>query len=173
VEISSLGERQRDAFRARNVGYMFQDFHLMPGYTALENVTLALGLCGLRGSAALKRARETLQRVGLGNRLQHTPTQLSTGERQRVALARAIASRPALLLADEPTAHLDRVRSHDALNLLIDTAHEVNATLLVVTHDPLVVEQFEHQLSLGELASVSTAGVPISDVPVLGARPTI
>lgn len=149
TEISALGEPGRDAFRASTVGYVFQDFHLMPGYSALENVLLGLGLAGVRGARAHARAREVLGSLGLGKRLNHSPAQLSTGERQRVALARAVAHRPALLLADEPTAHLDPSRGAEAVALLRQTARELGATLIVVSHDPAVVNAFERRLALG------------------------
>lgn len=147
--ISALSESGRDAYRALSVGYVFQDFHLMPGYSALENVLLGLGLAGMRGPQARERAAEVLTELGLVARLRHTPRQLSTGERQRVALARAVAHRPALLLADEPTAHLDRARGVQALKLLQDTAAGLGATLIVVTHDPLVMDAFERLIEVG------------------------
>ena len=152
VQINALGETGRDLFRARTVGYVFQDFHLMPGYSALENVLLGLGLAGVRGPQAGARAREVLTHLGLGNRLNHTPRQLSTGERQRVALARAVAHRPALLLADEPTAHLDPSRGAEAVALLRQTAAELGATLIVVSHDPAVVSAFVRRLELDRAA---------------------
>ncbi|WP_425146300.1 ABC transporter ATP-binding protein [Deinococcus sp.] len=151
--VNALSESGRDLFRARNVGYVFQDFHLMPGYSALENVLLGLGLAGIRGAAALTRARESLTALGLAQRLHHSPNQLSTGERQRVALARAVAHRPALLLADEPTAHLDPSRGGEAVALLRRTAGELGATLVVVSHDPAVVNAFEQRLELGKVAA--------------------
>ncbi len=150
--VSELGEAQRDAYRARSVGYMFQDFHLMPGYGALENVLLGLGLSGMRGPQARQRAAEVLRDLGLGNRLHHSPRQLSTGERQRVALARAVAHRPALLLADEPTAHLDHDRAGQAVTLLRQTAADMGATLLVVTHDPKVMGAFTRRIEVGARA---------------------
>ncbi len=163
--ISGLSEAGRDRYRASTVGYVFQDFHLMPGYTALENVLLGLGLAGVRGPAALARARETLTGLGLGGRLHHSPRQLSTGERQRVALARAVAHRPKLLLADEPTAHLDPSRGLDALALLRGTAAELGATLVVVSHDPQLVGAFERRLELGRSVAVSAAAAGSQPVP--------
>ena len=159
--VSGLSEGGRDHFRASTVGYVFQDFHLMPGYSALENVLLGLGLAGIRGPAASARARETLTALGLGARLHHSPRQLSTGERQRVALARAVAHRPKLLLADEPTAHLDPSRGLDALALLRGTAAELGATLVVVSHDPQVVSAFGRRLELGRVAPVPPASQPV------------
>jgi len=154
VMVNALGEAGRDSFRARTVGYVFQDFHLMPGYSALENVLLGLGLAGVRGPQAGARAKEVLGLLGLGKRLNHNPRQLSTGERQRVALARAVAHRPALLLADEPTAHLDPSRGADAVALLRQTAAELGATLVVVSHDPEVVGTFARRLELGRAGTI-------------------
>ncbi|WP_052351829.1 ABC transporter ATP-binding protein [Deinococcus pimensis] len=147
--IDTLSEGERDAYRATSVGIVFQDFHLMPGYGALDNVVLGLGLAGVRGGAAVKRAREVLTDLGLGARLSHPPRRLSTGERQRVALARAVAHRPALLLADEPTAHLDPSRASDAVALLRSTAASIGATLVVVSHDPAVVSGFDSRVRVG------------------------
>jgi putative ABC transport system ATP-binding protein len=146
--LASLTEPGRDRYRAASVGYVFQDFHLIDGYTALENVVVGLGLAGVRGPERAARARRTLERLGLGGRLQHPPRRLSTGERQRVALARAVAHGPALLLADEPTAHLDRARATDAMALLREVAVDLNAVLLVATHDPWVVEGFDRRVEM-------------------------
>jgi len=168
VAVNALGEAARDRYRAQTVGYVFQDFHLMPGYSALENVLLGLGLAGVRGAAANARAREVLGQLGLEARLNHSARQLSTGERQRVALARAVAHRPALLLADEPTAHLDPGRGGEAVALLRSTAAELGATLIVVSHDPAVVNAFERRLELGR--AVSGEAAPLErprDRPVL------
>ncbi len=145
-DITRLSESGRDRFRSRNIGYVFQDFHLMDGYTALENVLLGLGLASKQNRA---RALEVLSLVGLSKRTGHTSRQLSTGERQRVALARAVAHKPKILLADEPTAHLDRKRTVEALELLKNTASSIGASLLVVTHDELVMEIFPRRLEVG------------------------
>ncbi len=148
TSLGGLTEAQRDHFRARRVGYLFQDFHLAEGYTARDNVLLGLGLAGTRGRAAAEHAVQTLTRLGVGHRLRHTPKQLSAGERQRVALARAIAHRPQLLLADEPTAHLDRTRAAVAIDLLKEAAASVSATLVVASHDAAVIAAFPRRLKL-------------------------
>lgn len=151
TEVSTLSEAERDAFRARHIGYVFQDFHLLPGYTALENVLLGLRLAGLRGRTAHARAHHLLEHLGLARHASQLTSRLSTGERQRVALARAVAHTPQLLLADEPTAHLDRSRAQEALSLLRDLARSHGATLLVVSHDPLVTEaSFDQRVVLTE-----------------------
>ncbi|MFZ5992852.1 MAG: ABC transporter ATP-binding protein [Deinococcota bacterium] len=155
--LATLSEAQRDAYRRERVGYLFQDFYLMEGYTALENVLLGLGIAGVRGAAALRQAAEILRAVGLEQRLSHPPKRLSTGERQRVALARAVAHRPRLLLADEPTAHLDRSRAATALDLLTQTAKTLGATLVVATHDPWVMERFSRRLELYPHPATRTA----------------
>ena len=155
--LATLSEAQRDAYRREQVGYLFQDFYLMEGYTALENVLLGLGIAGVRGARALRQATEILRAVGLGHRLSHPPKRLSTGERQRVALARAVAHRPRLLLADEPTAHLDRSRAATALDLLTQTAKTLGATLVVATHDPWVMERFSLRWELCQLPATRTA----------------
>lgn len=147
-DLTQLSEAQRDAYRRSTVGYLFQDFYLAEGYSALENVLLGLGVAGIRGRAAQGRAAEVLTQLGLGQRLGHAPRHLSTGERQRVALARAVAHRPRLLLADEPTAHLDRARAITALDLLTQTAASLRALLVVATHDPWVMARFPQQIEL-------------------------
>ena len=113
----------------------------------------------MRGTQATARAREVLTHLGLSERLNHNPRQLSTGERQRVALARAVAHRPALLLADEPTAHLDPSRGADAVALLRQTAGDLGATLIVVSHDPAVVSTFARRLELGKTGTLQSERV--------------
>ncbi|GGR72212.1 ABC transporter ATP-binding protein [Deinococcus seoulensis] len=147
LNLAGAGESRRDAFRRRQVGYVFQDFHLMPGLSALENVELGLRVAG--AAHPRETARAALDAVDLGHRLRHTPAQLSTGERQRVALARAAAHRPALLLVDEPTAHLDPDRAGSAVELLLNLRAALNATLVVVTHDPDVAARLPQGVHLG------------------------
>lgn len=147
-DLTRATEAERDHYRATTVGYVFQDFNLIDGYSAVENVVVGLGLAGVAARERPERARQALERLGLGDRARHTPRKLSTGERQRVALARAVAHRPALLLADEPTAHLDRTRAEAALGLLRSTAQEMGAILLVATHDPWVYERFERRIEV-------------------------
>jgi putative ABC transport system ATP-binding protein len=163
TEITALGESARDLHRSRNIGYVFQDFHLMEGYSALENVLLGLGLASKQNKV---RALEVLGLVGLGKRTGHTPRQLSTGERQRVALARAVAHRPKILLADEPTAHLDRKRAVEALELLKNTAVNIGASLMVVTHDELVMEVFPRRLEVGGSNLEPPARAPLTQAEV-------
>lgn len=139
-EMTALTEAQRDRARATMMGYIFQTFNLLPGYTCLENVLLAMSF-GAGADRAF--ARSLLERVGLGTRLNHFPSQLSSGQQQRVAVARALANRPRLVLADEPTGNLDHRNVRDSLALIRETCHENGAALLLVSHDPEVLGQFE------------------------------
>jgi putative ABC transport system ATP-binding protein len=141
AEMTALGEAGRDRLRAEKIGYIFQTFNLLQGYTVLENVVLGMSF-GPRG-ADRKHAKEMLERVGLGHRLDHFPAQLSTGQQQRVAVARALANRPKLVLADEPTGNLDHKHSREALALIREVCRENGAALLLVSHDEEVLRQFE------------------------------
>ena len=132
-DLFSLDEDARAELRGRTVGFVFQSFQLLPALTALENAMLPLELSG--NGDAEKAAREMLSRVGLGERLHHTPRQLSGGEQQRVALARAFVARPKLLLADEPTGSLDAESGDAVIRLLFDMNRESGTTLVLVTHD--------------------------------------
>jgi putative ABC transport system ATP-binding protein len=133
VELTALDEDGRAAVRNREVGFVFQSFHLLPSLTALENVLLPLELSGT--AKPKERAREALTRVGLEQRLQHYPRQLSGGEKQRVAIARAFVVGPSLLFADEPTGNLDNKTGAKILNLLFELNAAAGTTLVLVTHD--------------------------------------
>ncbi len=139
VELTALTEDGRAGFRAGNVGFVFQTFHLLPSLTALENVQVPLELSpagrGLRAREVRDRARSLLERVGLGARTHHYPTQLSGGEQQRVALARAFVTRPRVLFADEPTGNLDRDTGSRIVTLLEELNQDSDTTLVLVTHD--------------------------------------
>jgi putative ABC transport system ATP-binding protein len=141
AEMAGRPESERDRLRAAKLGYIFQTFNLLQGYTVLENVVL--GMSFSPGGADSARARELLGRVGLGHRLGHYPRQLSTGQQQRVAVARALANRPRLVLADEPTGNLDRKNAREALALIREVCRESGAALLLVSHDDEVLAQFE------------------------------
>jgi ABC-type lipoprotein export system ATPase subunit len=143
VEMTALAEAQRDRLRADQLGYIFQTFNLLQGYTVLENVLLGMSF-GPRG-ADRAHAKAVLDRVGLSHRLNHFPRQLSTGQQQRVAVARALANRPKLVLADEPTGNLDRKHAHAALALIREVCREQGAALLLVSHDEEVLAQFEQR----------------------------
>jgi putative ABC transport system ATP-binding protein len=135
-QVDSLSEREGARYRMRDVGFVFQSFHLMAGASALDNATIKLIGDGHTLSAARRLARPWLERVGLSERVRHLPDQLSMGERQRVAIARALVNEPRLLLADEPTGSLDSRRSREILRVLRDICHERRIPGLLVTHDP-------------------------------------
>ncbi len=133
VDLSTLSEDARARLRAQKVGFVFQSFHLIPTLTARENVQVPLELRDEAGAES--RAEELLRRVGLGDRMDHYPAQLSGGEQQRVALARAFSTRPRLLFADEPTGNLDGRTGHTIIELMLELNRELGTTLVLVTHD--------------------------------------
>ena len=144
--ISALDEDERARLRAQRVGFVFQSFQLLPALTALENVMLPLELGGLDAPEA--RARELLERVGLGERLSHTPRQLSGGEQQRVAIARAFAANPVILFADEPTGNLDNHTGQAISDLLLSLNREQGTTLVLVTHDEKLAERCQRHFNI-------------------------
>ncbi len=141
VELTRYREATRDRIRARKIGYVFQTFNLLPAFSALENVLLGLSFAS--GQASPARARQMLERVGLGHRLNSRPGTLSVGEQQRVAVARALVNRPRLLLADEPTANVDPANQQKVIDLIRATCREENIALVMVTHAHEVASQFE------------------------------
>lgn len=141
MELTRYREATRDRIRARKIGYVFQTFNLLPAFSALENVLLGLSFAS--GQASPARARQMLQRVGLGHRLSSRPGTLSVGEQQRVAVARALVNRPRLLLADEPTANVDPANQQKVIDLIRETCREENIALVMVTHAQEVARQFE------------------------------
>ena len=147
--MAALSERARDRLRAESIGYIFQTFNLLQGYSCLENVLFGMGFSG--AGADRKRATAMLERVGLTQRLHHRPRRLSTGQQQRVAVARALANRPKLVLADEPTGNLDRKNAREALALIRETCRENSASLLLVSHDPEVLGAFENVSDFAEI----------------------
>jgi putative ABC transport system ATP-binding protein len=158
-EMTALSESGRDRARARTIGYVFQNFNLLQGYTALENVMLGM----LFGPGVDQpHARHLLERMGLSHRLHYRPSQLSIGQQQRVAVARALANRPKLVLADEPTGNLDQRHAGEALALIREVCRENGAALLLVTHDPVALAAFERSEDLADLnrATAAHAGVP-------------
>ncbi|MFZ3569574.1 ABC transporter ATP-binding protein [Streptomyces sp. BH097] len=137
IDIGTLRDGDRTALRGRRIGFVFQSFHLLPHRSASENVLLAMVYNGTPRAERADRARDALERVGLGHRVDSLPTRLSGGERQRVAIARALVSRPSLLLCDEPTGNLDSKNAESVLGLL-EELHGAGMTVLVITHDPTV-----------------------------------
>ncbi|HEX6558640.1 MAG TPA: ABC transporter ATP-binding protein [Longimicrobiales bacterium] len=157
-DLVRLTDDERAKFRARNVGFVFQTFQLIPTLTALENVMVPLELANDAGSRdARQRARELLANVGLGDRLHHYPAQLSGGEQQRVALARAFANQPKVLFADEPTGNLDTETGRRIIDLLVDLNAAMKTTLVLVTHDQELAARAHRviRLSAGRIISDS------------------
>ena len=146
IQLDNLSEDERAAVRNQHVGFIFQNFQLLPTLTALENVLVPLELRGQRG--ATKTALDLLDRVGLAARAGHYPAQLSGGEQQRVSLARAFANRPAVLFADEPTGNLDPDTSERVVNLLFELNREAGTTLVLVTHDLELAAKTQRTLRL-------------------------
>lgn len=153
MELGELSEAELDRFRAQHIGYVFQSYNLLPGFTALENVLVAMRFGNSVPVQARKgRARGLLEQVGLGHRLSHKPSQLSNGEQQRVAIARALANRPSLVLADEPTASLDRDNAEQVVRLLMDTCRTNGAALLLCSHDLELAGKLQRMVSIRELS---------------------
>ena len=151
VDPFALPEKKLAEFRSRHVGFIFQEHHLLPQCTAQENVLLpCIAAYKKADEAAVQRARELLQRVGLENRLSHFPSELSGGERQRVAVARAMMNQPPLLLADEPTGNLDVANSVAIGKLLAEAASQINAILIVVTHNAALAETFAKRFTMAQ-----------------------
>lgn len=152
VELTKFSESARDRIRADKLGYVFQTFNLLPGFSALENVMLGMTFASNRSSG--DRAKKLLDRVGLSHRLSSRPTTMSVGEQQRVAVARALANKPKLLLADEPTANVDPRNQQQIIDLIRETCREENIALIIVTHAMEVAKQFDRVDRLDELNQV-------------------
>ena len=149
VELTRYSESARDRIRADKLGYVFQTFNLLPGFSAYENVILGMTFASKKRSP--ERAKALLERVGLGHRLNNKPHQLSVGEQQRVAVARALANRPSLLLADEPTANVDPGNQQQIIDLIKSSCETEKIALLMVTHSMEVADQFERVERLEQL----------------------
>jgi putative ABC transport system ATP-binding protein len=155
-DVSDLGDTRRAALRNRRIGFVFQSFNLLPRTSALENVAAPLLYRGIRRAARLTQAHVALERVGLADRADHDPTELSGGQLQRVAIARALVGEPALLLADEPTGNLDSRSGAEVLELFA-ALHRAGTTVLMITHDPVVASRAQRRLVLdaGRLAAAA------------------
>lgn len=147
-DLTALSADQLAALRGEKVGFIFQFHHLLPEFSALENVAMPLIIAGLDEQEALRRARDVLCRVGLLDRIDHRPGELSGGEQQRVAIARAIVSRPKLILADEPTGNLDAVTARLVQNLLLDIQKELGSLLVIVTHSAELASAMQVKLEM-------------------------
>src|ERR1051325_6517827 len=158
-DLGKLSERQIARWRNEHVGFIFQQFNLIPVLTALENVELPLKLTGLKKAERIEHAKLALNLVGLGDRLSHFPRQLSGGQEQRVAIARAIVTDPALILADEPTGNLDAASAQEVLTILSRLNREHGKTIVMLTHDPHAAQFATHvqHLEKGELVADTAA----------------
>jgi putative ABC transport system ATP-binding protein len=146
-DVSDIGDTRRAELRNRRIGFVFQSFNLLPRTSALENVAAPLLYRGIRRAARLEQAREALERVGLADRVNYDPSQLSGGQLQRVAVARALVGEPALLLADEPTGNLDSRSGAEVLELFSEL-HQAGTTVLMITHDPNVAARAQRRMVL-------------------------
>lgn len=175
TDLASAPERKLPRLRASHLGFIFQDFNLLSALNASENVELACNIAGVTGRAALERARDLLERVGLGHRLTFRPDQLSGGEKQRVSVARALANEPLVVLADEPTANLDSSHGHDIARLLRRLATEDRRCVVIVSHDERLKEIADRVLWLedGTFLELATMAVdPICGMAVSADRDT-
>lgn len=159
TDAAALAERERAVLRARRIGFVFQQFFLLPALSAVDNVALGLLYSGVPASERAVRAAAALERVGLGARMKHRPGQLSGGEQQRVAIARAIVGEPSVLFADEPTGALDSTTGERILELLTSIADSGTA-VVIITHDAHIAERTQRQVSIHDGRIVSDTGSP-------------
>ena len=178
-DMIDLSEGERTRIRAREMGFVFQDFNLVPTMTAVENVLLAADYAGHRGASAKAAAMEVLDLVGLADRARHRPAELSGGEQQRVALARALVNRPRLVLADEPTGNLDSEKSAAVLAMLDRFNQQQGQTFILVTHDPEVADACQRVIRMrdgtirDQAGQPSAAGAPALAAPTASAAAVV
>lgn len=159
TDVTKLAGHRMDLFRARHIGYVFQSFNLLPGFSALENLQLAMKFAGKIPVRQRKdRAKELLDSVALGHRLHHKPHQLSNGEQQRVSIARALINEPELVLADEPTASLDYDNAQGIASLMTDICEARNTALLFCTHDLTMADRMERRVTLARSVAATEGG---------------
>jgi len=158
-DLNQMTEAKKGQLRNASLGFVYQFHHLLPEFTAIENVAMPLLVRRMEREQALLRARNMLDKVGMSHRIEHMPSELSGGERQRVALARALVTEPAAILADEPTGNLDRVTANQVFDLLVEINAVFNTSLIVVTHDLDLASKMQKQYKLedGKLVEFSTA----------------
>lgn len=150
TEVGTLSERQLAAFRNKHIGFVFQFHHLLPEFTAVENVMMPALIGGMDKGEAAKRAAELLDMVGLANRVSHKPVEMSGGEQQRVAIARALVCRPSVVLADEPTGNLDSTNRDEIQRLLMDVRERFDQTILMVTHDMSLADSVDRKIVMSD-----------------------
>ena len=149
-DCTTMGEKELAAFRNRHIGFVFQFHHLLPEFTALENVAMPALIGGAERKDAVSRAAELLDMVGLSERTTHKPVELSGGEQQRVAIARALINRPSVVLADEPTGNLDTASRDQIHSLLLDIRREFNQTIVMVTHDMSLADSVDRKIVMSD-----------------------
>ena len=149
-DVRSMNDRELSAYRNANIGFVFQSFQLLGHLTALENVAVPLVYRGVRRGEIQRRARVILEKVGMGERTGHKPSQLSGGQKQRVAIARALVGEPTVLLADEPTGALDSSTADEVMRLMIQLNQEDRITTVIITHDPSIARQCPRQARIGD-----------------------
>lgn len=150
IELSKLGEGRLSDFRNRHIGFIFQSYHLLPEFTAVENVMMPMLIAGAKRSEAEARAEELLQLVGMSHRATHKPEALSGGEQQRVAIARALINRPSVVLADEPTGNLDTATRDEIQRLFVELRDRTGQTFVIVTHDVALAERSDRTIRMSD-----------------------